>query len=422
MNNTLITPVAPLAGSTLNRRSLLAGLSGAALWAFNPRSSAAILSPPSPAAPASQILLPFTDLTLALIQETRPSPPRAARTLALVHVAMAEAALGSNPTTIDVNSALTGAATTVLGQLFPQAARRIAEMEQKALRSNGRLGSLPSQPRQAGLAVGRRIGQAVLEWAQDDGSDTVWDGERPVAADNWQPTPPEFREDPVEPLAGSWRTWVLSGGDALRPPPPPDGRSPVWEAELLAVREAVQRRTPEQETAARFWAGGPGTSTPAGIWIEIARELIVRDHLDALAAAQVLALTSVAMADGFICCWDAKYAFWTARPITADPTLDVLIPTPPFPSYTSGHATISAAAATVLGHLFPMDAPELLRQAAEARNSRLWAGIHFPLDNEMGALGGGVIGRLVIARAAETGVAWDRIRAAGTLDHVLSSK
>ena len=50
----------------------------------------------------------------------------------------------------------------------------------------------------------------------------------------------------------------------------------------------------------------------------------------------MLALTSVAMADAFICCWDAKYAYWTARPITADPTLDVLIPTPPFPSYTSG--------------------------------------------------------------------------------------
>ena len=72
--------------------------------------------------------------------------------------------------------------------------------------------------------------------------------------------------------------------------------------------------------------------TPAGLWIEIARDLIVRDGLDALHAARVLALTSVAMADGFICCWDAKYTYWTERPITADPTLNVLLPTPPFPS------------------------------------------------------------------------------------------
>ena len=132
-------------------------------------------------------------------------------------------------------------------------------------------------------------------------------------------------------------------------------------------------------------------------------------------AARVLALTSVAMADAFICCWDAKYTYWTARPITADPSLDVLIPTPPFPSYTSGHSTISAAAATVLGHLFPRDAADLAARAEEAKNSRLWAGIHFPIDNEMGALGGGMIGRLVVMRAA-TGVAWDRMHEAPVQD------
>jgi membrane-associated phospholipid phosphatase len=174
-------------------------------------------------------------------------------------------------------------------------------------------------------------------------------------------------------------------------------------AELVGVQEAVARRTPEQETTVQFWAGGPGTATPAGLWIEIARDLIVRDGLDAPRAARVLALTSVAMADGFICCWDAKYSYWTARPITADPTLDTLIPTPPFPSYTSGHSTISAAAATVLGFLFPADEAALAARANEARNTRLWAGIHFPIDNEMGALGGGMIGRLVVARAREDG-------------------
>jgi membrane-associated phospholipid phosphatase len=92
-----------------------------------------------------------------------------------------------------------------------------------------------------------------------------------------------------------------------------------------------------------------------------------------------------------------------ARPITADPTLEVLIPTPPFPSYTSGHSTISTAAATVLGYLFPADEANLAARANEAKNSRLWAGIHFPIDNEMGALGGGMIGRLVVARAREDG-------------------
>lgn len=137
--------------------------------------------------------------------------------------------------------------------------------------------------------------------------------------------------------------------------------------------------------------------------VEIGRDLAIARGLDLPHAARALALTAVALADAFICCWDAKYAYWTARPITADPTLDVLIPTPPFPSYTSGHATASAAAATVLAHLFPDDAQDLAAKAEEATQSRFWAGIHFAIDNDMGATGGRQIGRLVVLRALSDG-------------------
>ena len=179
--------------------------------------------------------------------------------------------------------------------------------------------------------------------------------------------------------------------------------SPAFAAELAAVQEAVAWRTPEQRAAAEFWAGGPGTVTPGGLWIGVARDLIVRDGLDLAHAARVLALTSIAIADAFVCCWDAKYAFWLPRPTTADPGLDVLFPTPPFPSYTSGHATVSAAAGTILGHLFPSDAADLRRRADEARDSRLWAGIHYPIDNEMGATMGAAVGRLVADVARHDG-------------------
>jgi membrane-associated phospholipid phosphatase len=226
---------------------------------------------------------------------------------------------------------------------------------------------------------------------------------RPTGEGIWQPTPPGFVQEPLDPLAGTWRTWVIAGGDQFRPAPPLQYGSPAWQAELTAVQEAVTHRTPEQEMAVSFWGAGPGTATPAGIWTNIARDLLLRRGLNLPHAARVLMLTSVAMADAFVCCWDAKYAYWTARPITADPSLDLLIATPPFPSYTSGHATASAAAATVLGHLFPEQAADLASRSAEAKDSRLWAGIHFPLDNEMGALGGGLVGRLVVMRARGDG-------------------
>ncbi len=69
------------------------------------------------------------------------------------------------------------------------------------------------------------------------------------------------------------------------------------------------------------------------------------------------------------------------------------------PSYTSGHSTISAAAATVLCHLFPRDTTDLAVRADEAKQSRLWAGIHFPIDNQTGAAGGRLVGGLVVAHA-----------------------
>lgn len=378
------------------------------------------------------IVLPWTNLTLDLIRVHTPNPVRAARALALLHVALSDTLVATGdaraahprpgPATDRAivplgdpvpgvssfpsdQAAVAAAASTVLAYLFPkESAGTFAALADEAATSQLLAARAFRSDVEVGKAIGSAVGQRAVARGKADGSDTSWDGTGRLTGEGfWQPTPPGYFQQPAEPLAGTWRTWLLASGDQYRPAPPPPFRSPAWQAELVAVQEAVARRTPEQEAAVRFWAGGPGTVTPAGLWIEIARDLIVRDNLDAPHAARVLALTSAAMADGFICCWDAKYTYWTERPITADPGLDVLIPTPPFPSYTSGHSTISTAAATVLGYLFPPDEADLAERADEAKNSRLWAGIHFPLDNEMGALGGGMIGRLVVVRAREDG-------------------
>jgi membrane-associated phospholipid phosphatase len=371
-------------------------------------------------------VLPWTDVALNLIRTHKPSPVRAARALALLHVAAYDAVVSvwdakatyprTPPQRVDPaivpmvqadsdlssfpseHAAVAGAAAIVLAYLFPDASGgRLAKLADEAATSRLWAGvSYPSDI-EAGFEIGRRVGVRAVAHGRADGSDARWDGSgRPTGPGFWQPTPPDFVPLPLDPLGGGWTPWVLVRGDQLRPMAPPAYQSPVWRAELVAVQEAVAHRTSEQEHAALFWAGGPGTVTPAGLWGEIARSLILRDDLDLPHAARVLALVSVAVADGFVCCWDAKYAYWTARPITADPSLDVLFPTPPFPSYTSAHSTISAAAATVLGHLFPTDEGDLLANAEEAKDSRLWAGIHFPIDNDMGATLGGMVGRLVV--------------------------
>jgi hypothetical protein len=100
-----------------------------------------------------------------------------------------------------------------------------------------------------------------------------------------------------------------------------------------------------------------------------------------LTVRSTLAMT---MADAFIACWDTKYTYWTKRPFMRDPAIRSSIATPKFPSYTSGHATVSAAAATVLGYYFPDQASRWMAMAQEAKDSRLWSGIHFPVDNDRG--------------------------------------
>jgi membrane-associated phospholipid phosphatase len=382
-------------------------------------------------------VLPWTNLALDLIQSHPQSPVRVGRALALLHAALADVAIAVadaqaaiarpspqavipelTPLASDVatgssfpseHAAVAAAASAVLAYLFPdEPSAGLAKLATEAAESRVTAGANFRGDLDAGKALGAAIGNLAIARGKADGSDAAWDGSgRPAGAGYWQPTPPAYVQQPLDPLAGAWQTWVIPAGNAYRPPAPPAAGSPAWQAELGAIREAVARRTSDQEAVVNFWAGGPGTVTPAGLWIQIARDLIVRDGLDLPHAARVLALVSIAVADGFACCWDAKYAYWSERPITADPTLAVLIATPPFPSYTSGHATISTAAATVLAHLFPADAADLAAKAQQAAATRLWAGIHFAIDNEMGATGGGMVGRLVAERARNDGAESD---------------
>jgi membrane-associated phospholipid phosphatase len=370
-------------------------------------------------------VLPWTTIALDLIKRTRRNPIRAGRALALLHAAINDAVVAAfdakgayfreRPAVVEPailqqgpitrglstfpseQAAIAGAASTVLDYLFPEeTAERIAALATDAANACLQAGANYRSDVVAGLALGRAVGARAVRRGKADGSQVDWDDVRPPKGEGyWAPTPPRYIAAPLEPMAGTWKTWAVRDVAALRPPPPPVWGTPAWRDELDAVRQATAQRTPQQAEAALFWAGNDGTVSPAGIWLQIARDLIKRDRLDTAQAARVLAMTSIAIADAFVCCWDAKYTYWSARPIQGDVTLDVLFPTPPFPSYTSGHATISGAAAAVLGRFFASDAQALDARAVEAKNSRLWAGFHYPIDNDVGLAHGRQIGRLV---------------------------
>jgi membrane-associated phospholipid phosphatase len=124
---------------------------------------------------------------------------------------------------------------------------------------------------------------------------------------------------------------------------------------------------------------------------------------------RLLSSLTVAMADAGVASWDAKYAYWYPRPENGvrDGGLDKqwkpYVKTPFFPSYVSGHSTYSAAAGDVLAHFFPKDAQLWHARAREAGLSRIWGGIHYPVDNVFGDRMGHKIGRLTVQRAERDG-------------------
>jgi membrane-associated phospholipid phosphatase len=179
----------------------------------------------------------------------------------------------------------------------------------------------------------------------------------------------------------------------------------------------VNNLTSQQQAIVFFWADAPGaTATPAGHSISILTQ-VLREHGAPLdRAAEAYARVGMAVADAFISCWSCKYRYNLLRPVTyiqrlIDPRWLPVLPTPPFPEYTSGHSVQAAAAALVLADLFgaraftdrthtdrgfaPRPFASFFQAAEEAAISRLYGGIHFRPAIERGLEQGRCIGRKV---------------------------
>ncbi|HEX2087734.1 MAG TPA: vanadium-dependent haloperoxidase [Solirubrobacteraceae bacterium] len=342
---------------------------------------------PAAAKAGRPVVEPWIEATLAEIQAHRTTPPRAARALAYVSVAM-DAAARRPRTARQLRASVDAAAATMLAELFPDVRAR----------------HLSRVPRGAAARWGRVAARPLVERARTDGADATWTGTVPEGDGLWEPTPPAYAAL-VEPLAGTWRPWNLPRPDALRPAPPPAYGSDEFEAQAQTVYGLSRSLTAEQRRIAVAWADGPGSDTPPGHWNRIALKLLTWDRRSARRSARLFATLNTAQADAFIACWEAKFAYWLLRPVTAiraryDPEWLPLLPTPPFPAYPSGHAATSGAAATVLEARFPTHVWDLRQAAREAALSRIYGGIHFPVDGEAGLDVGRRAARAALANRA----------------------
>lgn len=257
----------------------------------------------------------------------------------------------------------------------------------------------------------------IMNWANEDNYKQTRTFEKFTVTEDsarWQPTPPAYIEA-IEPHWSKIRTFVIDSPDQFMAPRPSyfslDKNSDFYR-EVMEVYETGVRLSEEQSEIASFWDCNPYVMnvhghvmfatkkiTPGGHWIGITKIACQQTGADLIKSAQAYALTSIALADGFISCWDEKYRSNLIRPETVinkyiDEEWQPLLQTPPFPEYTSGHSVISGAAGVALTSIFGepfhfLDSTEVkygltvreydsFNEASdEAAISRLYGGIHY---------------------------------------------
>ena len=295
---------------------------------------------------------------------------------------------------------------------------------------------IPADVYNRSIALGDSIAVSVLKYAAKDHYKQTRGFRFTVTnlPGTWTPTPPAYM-DAVEPYWNKIRPITLDSASQFRAPIPSKfdlTKGSDYYKELMMSYETVNNLTDEQRNIANFWDCNPfkmnitghamfatKKMSPGGHWLGIVGQLSRQLNKSYIQTAEAFALTSISIFDGFIACWDEKYRSVRIRPETVinasiDKSWTPVLQTPPFPEYTSGHSTISGAAAVILTELYganvafedsteipygipPRTFKSFIQASDEASISRLYGGIHFlPALNE-GLKQGAKVGQHVLA-------------------------
>jgi membrane-associated phospholipid phosphatase len=413
------------------------------------------------------------------IAAEQPGPTRTSRVLAIVHIAIYDALnaidkrypgySGELPALSDSSpdAAIAQAAHDTLAALYPRQANRLDGW----LAAD--LARLPGgRAKRNGVDIGRRAAAAILALRAEDGA---YDGEPVVGEDYYVSNAPGvWRPDPVSgiqvALGAYWRRltpFVLQSATQFRSPAPPLLPSSEYARAFNEVKQfggdgirTPTRRSPAQTVIGVYWAydGTAWIGTPPRLYNQIAVQLALQRTSDALELARVLALVNVAIADTTMAAWETKYLYDFWRPVTAvreaspgtgptgrgdgnpltqadpywtplgAPASNLTGPnfTPPFPAYTSGHASLGGAMFQMMRRLFgdrvgftfvsdeyngitrdnrgwvrprlPRSFASLSQAEEENGQSRIYLGIHWQFDKTEGVATGHKVADYVFQR------------------------
>src|SRR5215207_4369420 len=294
------------------------------------------------------------------------------------------------------------AAYRVLSHYFPASAGKLAVDYETSL-----AGARTDDD--VGMVHGKRVGEAaaasIIQSRQDDGRGATVPPALAVAPGVWRPTPDAFAPM-LAPWLGFVRPLVLASPKQFPLPGPDALGTEAYARDFAEVKTYGAKdgsaRTAAQTETALFFNFAAVLQYQMGL-----RDQVTRRDLDIRESARAFALLDTSIADAFIACWRAKYDYAYWRPVTAirfadtdgnsatepDPGWTPLVPTPPYPDYTSGHACITGAASNTFDYLFgdgPLDL-DLYSDVTkttrhydtaaaldeETMNARIWLGLHF---------------------------------------------
>ena len=308
------------------------------------------------------------------------------------------------------DATLLGASVEILKLLFPGDQDYINKRAEEHKRARLIAGANVRSDLDAGEALGKLIAAKFIARARGDragaavGNATLWAklksdciarSETPWIS---QETP---ERPPMLPAFGAVKTFLFDSAtlvNSIRPPAPPSTSSQKFKDETEEIYQITKNLTREQLRIADFWADGLRTYTPPGHWNYIAATDFAQQSFSEARWARNLALLNMAIMDAGVACWDAKNLYYNPRPMQVDARIKTAIGLPNFPGYISGHSTFSGAAATVLGYVIPGRAQAYTDMAKEASVSRMYGGIHFRSDCDMGITTGNKVGAYAVAR------------------------
>lgn len=335
-----------------------------------------------------------------------PGPTKAARMMAMVHIAMYDAANAIErthtpyvyqtlaPAGASMQAAIMYAAHGVLVDMFPAQAVSFdaALVADLALIPDG-------QSKLDGIVTGQQAAAAIILARANDGNgnNTPY-----IPSDQpgfWRSDPLHPGQSGYAPNYGSVTPFGMS--NMVNVPPAPTLTSQQYtdaynEVKSLGEKNSVTR-TPDQTNIGIYWGydGSPGLGVPPRLYNQIAQQLAEQEGNTELENARMFMLLNMAQADAGIASWHTKYIeqFW--RPITAIREADVGTGptglgdgnpdtigdinweplgapasnpqlssnpanpptnfTPPFPAYTSGHSTFGSATFRMLANFFGRD-------------------------------------------------------------------